>query len=493
MLDILGNWTNHDSSGSNRLFLPLLAGIILVLTTSQSFAFYDIFAQVRRIRAIDTWTITYAYSHDTESSYKASDLYGESRLKLDSSGNATFTRKGRGTFQGKGRATYDYSSYSKSGGLVWEGQTEDQYIEHWGDGKGSGPIFDEGTELTFDFDSFTYSFNIYISEEDGEGVPVRVGMRSNIEHPNQKEMLEFINKTADFNTAEAKRQGVAPLGKYSEQIRDLANLTDQAMREALNPGEEEGSEAFSFGVAAIPIPFFGTDLCGSQTIYDGAIITWCIQPLVTSGAEGTEQSSSSWVHYHPASHEDYVGFKSSWPDVIQNIVDANNKAKAGAGGVEDDASLRVFLIDLTGAQGEGRTLSCGGRSTPVELTGEGAEVAESSLQEIASRSHAERASTEISPEGRQMAAQTDVHAALTALFFSEEAQTKEGLLNTVQDHPLLLDRLLLQGSSAIVEMSGLFEPRDSCDRERVETQIKETLLQFDQVAGVVIRLNGRDF
>lgn len=467
--------------------------MLLLPGTCDTFGFYDIFAQVRRVRAIDAWTITYAYSHDTESSYKDATLHGESRLKLDSTGTATFTRQGRGSFKGAGRATYDYSSYSKSGGLFWEGQTEDQFIEHWGDGKGSGPIWDEATELQFDFESFTYSFTIYISEEDGEGVPVRAGMRSNIEHPNQKEMLEFINKTADFNTAEAKRQGVAPLAKHSEQMRDLANMTDQAMRDALNPGEEDGSEAFSFGVSGIPLPYFGTDLCGSQTIYDGAIITWCIQPLVDNEATEPEKASSSWVHYHPESHEEYDGFKSSWPDVIQTLVDENKNAKAASGGESEASQLHVFLVAQAGSNQGGKQLSCGGQVIPVGLAGESLETPENSLQALASRSHAERGELELSPEGRQMETEASIHATLTALFFSEGAQTREGVVNTVQDHPLMLEHLGLQGSSATVEMSGLFEPRDPCDRERATAQIKETLLQFEEVQSVVIKLNGESF
>lgn len=84
-----------------------------------------------------------------------------------------------------------------------------------------------------------------------------------------------------------------------------------------------------------------------------------------------------------------------------------------------------------------------------------------------------------------------VRASLRELFVIEdEYYGQSGLYNALFRSNLFVDEVIVEGGSAIVRLSGDLLIGGVCDEPRVREQIRQTVLQFSEIQGAVILLNG---
>jgi hypothetical protein len=83
-------------------------------------------------------------------------------------------------------------------------------------------------------------------------------------------------------------------------------------------------------------------------------------------------------------------------------------------------------------------------------------------------------------------------AALERLFaIDSEYYGQSGLYNALHRSDLRLERAVVEGGQATIELAGNLQLGGVCDNPRVEAQIKATARQFATVDEVVVYLNGR--
>lgn len=90
------------------------------------------------------------------------------------------------------------------------------------------------------------------------------------------------------------------------------------------------------------------------------------------------------------------------------------------------------------------------------------------------------------------ATQGVLKAAMQALLdIKDRMYGKSGLYNALYQSNLQVDRVVIEGGKASVELSGTMMLGGECDNPRVEAQLTKTALQFSTVSEVAITINGK--
>lgn len=65
-----------------------------------------------------------------------------------------------------------------------------------------------------------------------------------------------------------------------------------------------------------------------------------------------------------------------------------------------------------------------------------------------------------------------------------------GLYNALANSDLSLEKFSMKDKKAIVDLAGQFSIKSVCDTPRVVEQIRETVLQFDEIEEIKVTING---
>jgi len=90
------------------------------------------------------------------------------------------------------------------------------------------------------------------------------------------------------------------------------------------------------------------------------------------------------------------------------------------------------------------------------------------------------------------ATQGVLKAAMQALLAIKDRQYGEsGLYNALYQSDLQVDRVVIEGGKATIELSGSMMLGGVCDNPRVEAQLLKTALQFNTVSEAAVTINGK--
>jgi len=440
----------------------------------------DILGHIRSLRQVDSWRLEYSYKKNFQSELSLDNLKGESEEFLESKGELIFTRSGRSKFQGRGNGSYYFHTRYRSSGRFWEGQSEDQFIEHWADGQGESSFDSEGSTLEFDWDDMTYSFFLVLGE--GEGIPVEAGTRTNIEHPDLRPTAEAIRRDPDLSHP------------VSKPVRDLARATEEALDYLQNPGPQEDLETFTFNAGPIPVSVFGSKLAGSFTDLTGGVLTWRLKPQQIPEEPDPELGPAEvWLHYHPPSHDKNYGFRTFWPEIIE---EETKQYRIHRAAIPAQTGMKIFLIERNTADSTGSPQICANRLVPVNLPAE-------SFRVPVSESESSRGSGYVRgdfseryplPEGAAGKAGAGLYRVSTALdaLFLYKPDPESSLENPAAHHFFLISDISVQNGTAHIDLDGEF-PGSRCDKDALRLQIRETTTQFEGINRAEIRMNGDSF
>lgn len=438
----------------------------------------DLLGHIRALRQVSSWKMSYSYRHEVESELHLDNLHNESEAFLESSGEVIFRKAGTSGFEGSGSGKYDLRSRTKDWGTFWEGQTEDQFVENWSEGKGSDSFDREGTKLEFDWSDMTYSFTLVLG--DGEGAPVRTGFNTNIEHPDARPMLEAIQKDSNAENP------------MSNMVKALARATEASLDYLQGPSVEDGFEKFSFGKAFIPIPVFGSVLSGSETDLYGGILTWRMEPLEPAERDDSELGGTEvWTHYHPPEEGKNFGYQTLWPPIIE---EESKNFKASRTQSVEKTGLKVFLIQPGKVVAPSRRTTCGDSLVEYEISAgtldfpgtenENGEKNAGYIRGNFSEQYPMDPESFPSRGGDVFRLYTPVNA-----LFQLEENPGPGMVNPIARHLILLSDVTLEDGDAKISLEGIFEG-DECEAERIRRQLEETAAQLEAVSEVDILLNS---
>lgn len=451
------------------LVLLILGAAIAPSATAQD-ALRD---QRRRISKVPSWKMTFRYEMDVSFTNQFGGMSEEIIRFVESEGTVIFTRSpDKRRFAGQGTAEYrlEYYTLTSADNMFSDSSSSgDKYrMLNIEEGSGSTSIIKEVemNVLEFDFGTHTYMFRI-IPGEDLEydfGVPTRSVMDMEIIDPLLDETSEEVAETVDRNQLKAM---------FPEHVV-----------------YEDFVSSFSVEVFGIPLPFFGLKLCGSYTDSQGGVVTWIIEPAAT-GAAGAEADgdlfeTEVWTHYHPKEYSEQNIVTSAWEEVRRQ------SAGSGSGAGNDNSpQINVYLVQDHGT-GTGIPISTGDELVAVDVT----------------ESHRNGLSGEAEPSGgfagiiasalaEATATPEDssrIQTALYALFYTNFADGPDDPRNTIQEYPLTLDAVQVEGNSVSVGILGAFDPRNQGDGERIKEQIKHTVTENSgQEMAVSILLNQKEF
>ncbi|RPJ00498.1 MAG: hypothetical protein EHM39_04760, partial [Chloroflexi bacterium] len=90
------------------------------------------------------------------------------------------------------------------------------------------------------------------------------------------------------------------------------------------------------------------------------------------------------------------------------------------------------------------------------------------------------------------ATQGVLKAAMQALLAIKDRHYGEsGLYNALYQSDLQVDRVVIEGGKATIELSGSMMLGGVCDNPRVEAQLLKTALQFNTVSEAAVTINGK--
>lgn len=135
--------------------------------------------------------------------------------------------------------------------------------------------------------------------------------------------------------------------------------------------------------------------------------------------------------------------------------------KSGDGeGVSDKAAYNIFLIDIEGKGGSGKPIGTGDYVVAVE--------------------------------GSMKESQKKIIDAFTELFSIKEQWVGEAkLYNALYQSELKVESVTIDKGVATVRLTGSFMIGGALDGPRVQAQLFETVLQFEEVQEAVIYINGK--
>jgi len=417
-----------------------------------------IIERTKQLLRVKEWRMSFRYTMDVHFKNDFGGLGEEKKRKIEASGTALFKRgKQPNKYEGIGQTIYDLEYYSLA--------LMDNYkILDVEKGNGTAPIIKEACSLTFNFDDLTYSFSIFPGSEDEEGVPSRSYRKSNI---------------TDALIAEMGEAGKPVL--YPEKLK------------AMFPDEKTWDEFTSFlGVEAfgMPLPFFGLTLAGSFTDSQGGVVSWILEP--TSQDEKSKDKfevltkTENWFHFHPPEADYQNQVVSLWPEILKkvqelNAIDSSSEAK--------EAGINVYLVKENDNGHSGLPISTGDSLVAIDLS------QMDDTQNSIDQTSEDRGSFALKGIETETASQMDQNArrkaALYALFYGDAGNLGNELINSVQNHPLILDTIEIQANTFLVRMWGRIEGTESIEMIRVREQIEHTVTQGEGDINVRILLNDK--
>jgi len=461
--------SDHEKTGISHGFL--LAMLLLAMAAGPpAFAQDPLRDQSRRISSVSSWKMTFRYEMDVQFTNEFGGMSEEVIRFVESEGTVIFTRgPDRGRFAGEGTADYDLEYYTlvSADGLFSDSPSSggEYKMLNTEEGRGSTSIIREieMNVLEFDFDTHTYMFRI-IPGEDFEydfGVQTRSVMDMKIIDPLVDETAEEVAETIDRDQLKAM---------FPEQVE-----------------WEEFYSSFSVEAFGIPLPFFGSKLCGSLTDSQGGVVTWIIEP---ADAEPDEDDSlfetEVWVHHHPGEYSEQNTVKSAWNGIRR----ASAGSGSGGGGAATP-SINVYLVEESGS-GTGIPISTGDELVAVDVSNP--RPGESPAEAGPGGGFAGLVAGSLAQAPSTLENSSRIQTALHALFYSNFADGPDDPRNTLQEYPLTLDAVRVEGNAVVVGILGAFDPGNQDDAERIREQIRYTVTENSgQDMTVSILLNQKNF